>query len=486
MRKNLIYVVIILFFIGMGIVYSEMATNSRYITNVDAIGNPNLASTYFGVTTIASNPVNISPGESASIQCQLTNKVSSNINENNLKFYIKLLDETNVEATNITISTLKIGTTSYSYVSGKGYGPISLAYDGTTEETKTIDITLSCNSSYRSSSTLNYKINVLAEDATDSTIKTNKTSGFNINVIVYSITYELDGGTNDSNNPSAFIASDIITLSDPTKSGYSFDGWYENSSFTGSKVTTISGRSSNITLYAKWLPLIYFQLPPDWYGTTVYVKMYQTMPNIGEETVTDTMELIDSTKKIYKYKITDTANINNFTVAYFTNNITIEDASGTNPRRALGMNFSTSNIGKIFVPELYNSSTQTRVMGYATNFYFYLWKGNNNNGWPGTSGEVIGKRLHKTTFTNSQYVNMIVNNGNGQNQSGDLTVPTYQDLTYKLTSTKISGKKFQHLAFRLFYFGSWHSYDTWLSSEYATWRSGDYTRFQAAQTALGY
>ena len=81
---------------------------------------------------------------------------------------------------------------------------------------------------------------------------------------------------------------------------------------------------------------------------------------------------------------------------------------------------------------------------------------------------------------------MIVNNGNGQNQSGDLTVPTYQDLTYKLTSTKISGKKFQHLAFRLFYFGSWHSYDTWLSSEYATWRSGDYTRFQAAQTALGY
>ena len=116
MRKNLIYVVIILFFIGMGIVYSEMATNSRYITNVDAIGNPNLASTYFGVTTIASNPVNISPGGSASIQCQLTNKVSSNINENNLRFYIKLLDETSTEATNITISSLRIGTIAPEYL----------------------------------------------------------------------------------------------------------------------------------------------------------------------------------------------------------------------------------------------------------------------------------------------------------------------------------------------------------------------------------
>ena len=311
MRKNLIYVVIILFFIGMGIVYSEMATNSRYITNVDAIGNPNLASTYFGVTAIASNPVNISPGGSASIQCQLTNKVSSNINENNLRFYIKLLDETSTEATNITISSLRIGTNSYSYVSGKGYGPISLAYDGTTEDTKTIDITLSCNSSYRSASTLNYKINVLAEDATDSTIKTNKTSGFNIKVIVYSITYELDGGTNNSNNPSAFIASDTITLNDPTKSGYSFDGWYENSSFTGSKVTTISGRSSNITLYAKWLPLIYFQLPPDWYGTTVYVKMYQTMPKIGDETVTGSVNVQSSLDTVLEYFTTVTTDVEN-------------------------------------------------------------------------------------------------------------------------------------------------------------------------------
>jgi uncharacterized repeat protein (TIGR02543 family) len=41
----------------------------------------------------------------------------------------------------------------------------------------------------------------------------------------YKISYNLDGGENSSSNPSTYTAGDIITLKNPTKEGYSFDGW---------------------------------------------------------------------------------------------------------------------------------------------------------------------------------------------------------------------------------------------------------------------
>lgn len=72
--------------------------------------------------------------------------------------------------------------------------------------------------------------------------------------IEYSISYSLNGGTNDSNNPSTYtIESDSITLAAPSRSGYEFAGWYESAKFSGSAVTSIPTASyGNITLYAKW------------------------------------------------------------------------------------------------------------------------------------------------------------------------------------------------------------------------------------------
>lgn len=67
-----------------------------------------------------------------------------------------------------------------------------------------------------------------------------------------SITYVLNGGTNDANNPSSYTMLDTINLASPTRTDYIFDGWYENSGFTGSATTTITNRTGDITLYAKW------------------------------------------------------------------------------------------------------------------------------------------------------------------------------------------------------------------------------------------
>ncbi len=69
----------------------------------------------------------------------------------------------------------------------------------------------------------------------------------------YSITYYLNSGVNDPDNPDSYsYESEDITFKDPSREGYTFDGWYSDSSLK-SKVTDIpSGSSDDLELYAKW------------------------------------------------------------------------------------------------------------------------------------------------------------------------------------------------------------------------------------------
>ncbi|MBS7575949.1 S8 family serine peptidase [Enterococcus sp. MMGLQ5-2] len=84
-------------------------------------------------------------------------------------------------------------------------------------------------------------------------IVTAKTAYAKWQVITYPISYELDGGTNFSNPPSSYtVETSTITLANPTKQGFSFDGWYQEAEFT-TKVTEIRrGSFGAITLFAKW------------------------------------------------------------------------------------------------------------------------------------------------------------------------------------------------------------------------------------------
>ena len=73
--------------------------------------------------------------------------------------------------------------------------------------------------------------------------------------ISYTITYELNGGTNAEGNPESYTIEDLpIDLLDPVKTGYEFDGWYYNSDFSGDQVSGIYtlGSDVDVTLYAKW------------------------------------------------------------------------------------------------------------------------------------------------------------------------------------------------------------------------------------------
>ena len=60
-------------------------------------------------------------------------------------------------------------------------------------------------------------------------------------------------------NPYSYLESKTVTIQPISRDYYTFEGWYRNSSFTGSEITgwTPGTYSSNIRLYAKWTPIRY-------------------------------------------------------------------------------------------------------------------------------------------------------------------------------------------------------------------------------------
>lgn len=68
----------------------------------------------------------------------------------------------------------------------------------------------------------------------------------------YKITYQNMGGAKNP-NPDSYTYGTAVTLDDPTRTGYAFNGWYTDSDATGDRVTGISDTEfGNKILYAKW------------------------------------------------------------------------------------------------------------------------------------------------------------------------------------------------------------------------------------------
>ena len=76
--------------------------------------------------------------------------------------------------------------------------------------------------------------------------------------VEYKITYELNGGINNPDNPFFFTEDDYIYIEAPTKDGYTFAGWYETADFSEGKITrfdNIAEKRTDVTLYAKWVEI---------------------------------------------------------------------------------------------------------------------------------------------------------------------------------------------------------------------------------------
>ncbi|MBQ3735386.1 MAG: InlB B-repeat-containing protein, partial [Candidatus Methanomethylophilaceae archaeon] len=73
-------------------------------------------------------------------------------------------------------------------------------------------------------------------------------------IVNYDITYVLNGGTNNQDNPDSYnIETATITVKSASRTGYTFLGWYDNENFSGIAITSIpQGSTGDITLYAKF------------------------------------------------------------------------------------------------------------------------------------------------------------------------------------------------------------------------------------------
>ena len=69
----------------------------------------------------------------------------------------------------------------------------------------------------------------------------------------YTISYELNGGTNSDSNPNSYtVVSPTKVLQSPKRQGYTFVNWYTDSGSSVSQIT--NGTIGNIKLYAEWEP----------------------------------------------------------------------------------------------------------------------------------------------------------------------------------------------------------------------------------------
>lgn len=75
----------------------------------------------------------------------------------------------------------------------------------------------------------------------------------------YTVTLHANGGAINSGNVTSYtygVGAVLPTADNMTYAGHTFEGWYEDSGFSGSPVTTISATDTgNKTFYAKWLPV---------------------------------------------------------------------------------------------------------------------------------------------------------------------------------------------------------------------------------------
>lgn len=105
---------------------------------------------------------------------------------------------------------------------------------------------------------------------------------------VYTITYVLNGGTNNSENPSSYVKYADIWLKDPVRTGYQFDGWYSDADFTNRVATRFCNTAQDFTFYAKWIKI---EIPEIKTHTITYVLNGGTNNSENPATYTEGTEV---------------------------------------------------------------------------------------------------------------------------------------------------------------------------------------------------
>ncbi|MGI6710728.1 MAG: InlB B-repeat-containing protein [Bacilli bacterium] len=138
------------------------------------------------------------------------------------------------------------------------------------------------------------------------------------------ITYVLDGGNNDKDNPAYFVEADLpVVLKDASKAGYTFEGWFTEATFDN-EITQIT-EFADIILYAQFT-IINYDI------TYVLNEGTNSPSNPATYKVTDpTITLANPTRDAYRF-------LGWYTEATFDNKVT-EIATGSTENKTFHANW---------------------------------------------------------------------------------------------------------------------------------------------------
>ena len=153
----------------------------------------------------------------------------------------------------------------------------------------------------------------------------------------YTITYNLDGGVNNTNNPSTYtMLSEDITIAAPSKVGYRFIGWTSATVTTPTLTLVITkGKTGDLTLTANWQ--VYYYSYTDDTKTSVYFGSYP-QTKVTDDTLIATLNekagTLPTSSNLYKW--TDYGYYISGSVSSFMYYIDIDnDSDGVNDYRGV-------------------------------------------------------------------------------------------------------------------------------------------------------
>lgn len=247
MKVKVRYIIYCIAILLIGAIIPVFLTHSKYIANVSIGSDITVANMIFELKKQDAEPeiYSINKGEEITASFKLCNiDENNNINQLDLKYYIKIIDDNENE--NLP---LEISVDNYEYIEykidehgniididgnivdeegtilekretpltedeneelqsslktiKKGYGKIELAYDGVTEDEEEINLKIKCPENYNGSNQLTYKIKIIAEELSNDDFTYEETVDLDISI-------EQEENNNEAQNNSETTNSNEI------------------------------------------------------------------------------------------------------------------------------------------------------------------------------------------------------------------------------------------------------------------------------------
>jgi uncharacterized repeat protein (TIGR02543 family) len=115
--------------------------------------------------------------------------------------------------------------------------------------------------------------------------------------VSYTVSYDYNGADGgDGQATDAFTTGEAaVDLAVPTRTGYTFDGWFEDSNFAGTAVSSPYATDRDLTLYAKWLAIDYSVNYEDTASTSGAAPSDTKDYNIGDTAVVKANTILERT-----------------------------------------------------------------------------------------------------------------------------------------------------------------------------------------------